>query len=76
MQEGRGRGDLGDGLEGAGALTVVPGPGRALRSSVFEAAVNMDCFLCRFYRSFVSDSTLDSLDGCHDPGVLLDIVAF
>lgn len=76
MQEGRGRGELGEGLEGAGGPTGMPGSGRTLRSSVFEAAVNMDYCLSRYYRSFVSDSTHDSLDGCNNFGVLLDTVAF
>ncbi len=62
-------------LEGAGGITGMPGPGRALRPSVLEAAVNMDCCLSRLYRPFVSDSTRYPLDGCNDPGVVLDTVA-
>ena len=64
-----------EGAEGAGGVTGMPGLGRALRSSVLETAVNRVCCLSRLCRSFVSDSTRYPLDGCNDPGVVLDTVA-
>ena len=69
------RGEGGEGLEGSGGITRMPGFGRALRTSVLEAAVNLDGCLRRSCRPFVADSTRYPCDGCHDPGVLLDTVA-
>ncbi len=69
------RGEGGEGLEGSGGITRMPGIGRALRTSVLEAAVIMVGCLGRFCRSFVADSTRYPLRGCNDPGVLLDTVA-
>ncbi len=68
-------GEGGEGLEGAGGIASMPGPGCALCSSVFEAAVTLDCCLGRIRRPVLSESTCDSLDGGNDPGVLLDTVA-
>jgi len=69
------RGEWGEGLEGAGRITGMLGLGRALRSSVLEAAVNVDGCLGRFCRPFVAESTRYPRDGRNDPGVLLDTVA-
>ncbi len=69
------RGEGGEGLEGAGGVAHMPCLGRALRTSVFEAAVTVDGSDSRLCRHFVSTSARYPRDGGNDPGVLLDTVA-